>query len=278
MTQRAKIHRPVFVVGPHRSGTTLLYGILGRHPDVGYYNRANRKLRSFPRAAHFLTRLGVFGDDPMEAQRLWDRFRTGPDDVMDESHATDEVRSWYHRSIGTVLGLRRASRFVAKYPRLSMRLPWLDALFPDAIFVHVLRDWRAVVHSTVNRMVKRTNRGGGWFGVRIPGWQEMGGLPPALRAGRIYRVVTEALEAEGARHGDRYVRIRYENLCARPVATIRSLSDRCGWEWHEAFEASIPRTLRSANDKWRRGLDAETIEEIRSEAPGFFGRFETSGP
>ena len=61
-------------------------------------------------------------------------------------------------------------RFVAKYPRLSLPVGWLDALFPDALFVHLKRDWRAVVMSTVKRERKRKAYSERWFGVRIPGW------------------------------------------------------------------------------------------------------------
>ena len=38
-----QVDRPIFIMGPHRSGTTLLYNILAAHPDVGYFNRANRR-------------------------------------------------------------------------------------------------------------------------------------------------------------------------------------------------------------------------------------------
>ncbi|MHC4473659.1 MAG: sulfotransferase, partial [Planctomycetota bacterium] len=50
--------RPIFIVGPHRSGTTLLYRKLAMHPDVGYYNRADRRCPWSPLLARMLTRAG----------------------------------------------------------------------------------------------------------------------------------------------------------------------------------------------------------------------------
>ena len=274
---KREIDRPTFIVSPHRSGSTLLYGILGAHPDLGYYNRANRRMPQFPAVARLATRLG-FRDDPMEAQRIWDRFWDGTDDVMDASHATPEACEWYRESVARVLELRGARRFLAKYPRLSLRLAWLDAIFPDAIFLHLVRDWRAVVNSTTARIVKREQRGGGWFGVRIPGWQdpELENQPPEVVAGRVYRYVTKALETEGPKFGDRYFRVSYEDICARPRQVVREIADRCDWPWSDEFESTVPAELRSANAKWRERLDPELIEQIRSEDPEFYARYESA--
>jgi hypothetical protein len=129
MTLPVKVDRPTFIVGPHRSGTTLLYGTLGRHPDLGYYNRQNRHTPDWPRLAALITRLGG-RDDPMEAQNIWDRFRSHEDDSMTEADVTPEVKRWFRWNIATVLAARNATRFIAKYPRLSLRLPWIDAIFP----------------------------------------------------------------------------------------------------------------------------------------------------
>ena len=71
----------------------------------------------------------------------------------------DDV-AFYRRRVETVLSLRGKQRFLAKYPRLSLRVEWLDAVFPGALFVHVCRDWRAVLASTLLRKRKREQRGG----------------------------------------------------------------------------------------------------------------------
>ncbi len=273
----AETDRPIFIVSPHRSGTTLLYGILGSHEKLGYYNRANRRVPNHPRVALWMTKFGL-ADDPMEAQKIWDRFWDGGDDVMDESHATPEVTEWFRRSVEEVVRLRGATRFVAKYPRLSMRMRWIDAIFPGAIFVHIQRDWRAVVNSTVARIEKRRARGGGWFGVRIPGWKSMEDLSPERIAGRVFRIVTERIEEDGATFGDRYIAVRYEDLCASPRDFVRDLADRCGLEWNAAFEQRVPESLTSANTKWRERLDPHAVEEIRAEAPAFYGRYEAPDP
>ncbi len=266
------VSKPTFIIGPHRSGTTLLYEILGRHPDVGYYNRQNRHTPNWPRLAALHTRLGAL-DKPMEAQNVWDRFRDGSDDGMDESDASELVVNWYHKNISSVLKTRDATRFLAKYPRLSMRLPWIDAVFPDALIIHMQRDWRAVINSTSSRIRKRLDRGGGWFGVKIPGREELTGLPPEIIAGKIFRTVTREIEKQRPRFGDRCLALSYEELCTKPEETIRAIAEHCQWRWTPEFENSIPQDLR-ISDKWRRQLDPEMIQRIRAEDPELFARYE----
>jgi hypothetical protein len=267
------VHRPIFIVGPHRSGTTLLYRILSKHPDVAYFTPLNKRLPNSPRLAHLLTGL-IKPDYPVEAQSVWDRFKTKDVDLMDAADATAEVREWYHRLVKRVLKLRGADRFLSKYPRLSLRLSWIDALFPDAIFIHMVRDWRGVVNSTLNRKVKREKRQGGWFGVFVPGWRDMEGLPHEVVSARVFKLVTENLERASARYEGRFFKTSYEDLCKDPVPEVRRITQACDLTWGPAFEQSIPKNLKSANYKWRENLDEELISRIREEDIAFFARYE----
>lgn len=149
------IVRPVFILGPHRSGTTLLYGIIAEHEHMCFLNRSNHRIPASPRIAALLSKIPGYAGKPVEAQRFWDYLWPGPDDTMEAEDLTPEQRRFYTSSIELLLKQRRKTRFIAKYPRLSLRVGWLAALFPDAKFLHMTRDWRAVVSSTLQRKVKR---------------------------------------------------------------------------------------------------------------------------
>ena len=212
----------------------------------------------------------------MELQKIWDRFWYRDDDRMDAKDATPEVISWYRKKVCRVLRLRNAKRFLAKYPRLSMRLGWIEAVFPGALFVHIIRDWRAVVASTLMRRYKREIKGGGWYGDRIPGWKEMGGLPPEIVAGRQYRSLTKSLESKENNYPGRFNKIYYTQLCKQPVETVRYIVESCDLSWTEDFAKKIRRDLKSRNDKWRTQLDPSQIEKVRAEDPEFFAQHEES--
>jgi hypothetical protein len=274
MSNSHPIDRPIFIVGPHRSGTTLLYGIISRHEHCCFLDRYNHRFPANPRIARIIAQLLRSDVKPVEAQRFWDYLWPGPDDTMRASDLTNEQREFYSSVIARILGQRGRTRFVAKYPRLSLRVGWLEAMFPDAKFLHMSRDWRAVVSSTLQRKVKRENRGGGWFGVRIPGWQEMHDLPHALAAGRQFRAATLAIEEQARCLTGRYLRVDYARLCADPEGVMRDVAGFCELSFSPAFQASLPRDLKSRNDKWQKHLTPAMVETIRAEDPDFYGRYE----
>jgi len=277
MEQAPRVDRPIFIVAPPRCGTTLLYQCLVAHPDVGFFNRANRNHPDSPRLAHWVTKvggaLGLYRDTPRESRALWFRFLGDrDDDLADERDARPDVRAWYAQRIAAVLSLRGASRYASKLPAHSVQVPFLLALFPDALFVQPLRDWRAVVASTV---VKRARDfPGTWFGVRMPGWREAAQRPPHLGAAWQYRVVHEHLEAQAARRADRFLRVRYEELVAAPVETMRGVFGFCGLRCDEAILARLPREFRPAHERWRDVLTPERLAEIEREHGDALRRYE----
>jgi hypothetical protein len=110
--------------------------------------------------------------------------------------------------------------------------------------------------------------------MRIPGWKEMGELPPEIVAGRQYRITTEILEAQSEAYAPRFLRIHYGELCRDPEKAIRKIADHCGLAWHPEFVRTLPRELRSANVRWRKELDSEKIARVRAEDPAFYAAHE----
>jgi hypothetical protein len=136
------------------------------------------------------------------------------------------------------------------------------------------RDWRAVVNSTVRRKNKREQRGGGWFGVHIPGWRDMEGISHELAAARQYRVVTQTLEQAATHFEGRLFQVCYEALCSDVAATLRRLAEQCDLPWYSGFSSTLPTELKSANYKWREQLDESVLESIYEENREFFLRHE----
>ncbi|MBL8840953.1 MAG: sulfotransferase [Planctomycetes bacterium] len=262
------IDRPIFIVAPPRCGTTLLYQCLVAHPDVGYFNRANRNWVDSPRLAHWITKvgglLGTYRDTPRESRSIW--FRFFPEravDVADARDATPEARAWFEERIEAVLRLRGAKRYSNKLPAHSLQVDFLAALWPDALFLQPLRDWRAVVAST---MVKRERDfTGQWFGVRALGWQEQAKRPAHLAAAWHHRVVHEELARQAAARPGRFLPVQYEELLAAPQETMRRVFDFCGLPHDAALLAKATAGVRPTSDKWRETLTPPLLAEIERE-------------
>ena len=109
--------------------------------------------------------------------------------------------------------------------------------------------------------------------MRIPGRAALERLPVEIIGGRLFRFVTQEIEKQRTLFADRCHEVRYEDLCARPVETVRAIAQHCDWRWTPDFERSIPRELHES-DVWRERLDPEVVEQIRAEDPPFFVRHE----
>ena len=154
------LKQPLFIVGCGRSGTTIVYELLCEHPDLAWFSSHAERWPAFPQL-EALTKLRDIGairrspsrlvPSPVEGHDLWDR--VGPQDArhrnapltaaeLDAEHV-QRVRDL----VAAHVRYHRGRRFINKNTRNSRRVLYLDAIFPDALFLHVIRDPRAVVAS-----------------------------------------------------------------------------------------------------------------------------------
>ncbi len=264
MTRRSlplpvEIRAPIFVVGCPRSGTSVFYEKLAQHPDLAWISRATKRAPSSP----LLTRLLLlFRKDtrPTEAKKVWDRFGLGDDHALGREDATAQARRYFERVMRTHLAIFRKKRFLSKCPRNSLRIEYFDALFPDAIFIHTIRDGRAVVNSLMRCW---TGNGGKYWGAKPPGWRELLGRPLLEACALQWKLVTEhALKAAEKLPRERYVEVRYEDFTARPVEVLNAVAEKCGLVWDQQLLKSIVGDIQSRDYKWRQNFRPEDIARL----------------
>src|SRR3989442_8844942 len=117
--------RPVFILGSPRSGTTLLFEVLGRSPH----------LASLGAESHLLWELF----SPLPAAGFASH-EVRPEDI------TERERKVLHWAVDR---LCMGRRYLDKAPRNCLRVPYLAELFPGAWFVYLKRDGRAAVSSLI---------------------------------------------------------------------------------------------------------------------------------
>ncbi|MBW1945566.1 MAG: sulfotransferase [Deltaproteobacteria bacterium] len=111
----------VMIIGPPRSGTTLLGNLLDLHPKISTI---------------------------IEPYYIWDHhFRNSPHDQMSEQDASDPIRKQIRGSFGRYLTDIGADMVVDKSPRNSIKIPFIKAVFPEAYFVIIMRDARDTILS-----------------------------------------------------------------------------------------------------------------------------------
>lgn len=263
-----RVDRPIFVIGTGRSGTTLLYGLLGFHPDLGWFSNFDQRFPDWPLVAalarvhrlpgaRFLDRRSRYVPRPLESYATLDRCTAGLFSAhrdLAAADATPEIAARFRARVARQLALQGRPRFAAKYTGLP-RIGFVDAIFPDARFVEVARDPRAVAASLLRMS---------WWSERLEGWRygpaapeheaeyEASGRAPAVLAAIAAKHLRARHDEAAARIGPaRHRRVEYDALVWDPVGVLRTLCAFCELEWRPDFERHVrawPVTRRA--DDW----------------------------
>lgn len=207
--------RPVFIIGCPRSGTSVLFTMLARHP----------MLASLQGEGHIL-----WSTYQHPSLKGWTSDRA----------AGDDIRNFEPRYIYAVIShLAGSRRFLDKTPRNILKLPYLSALFPDAVFILIKRDGRATVSSIIEGWTVRHGiayrlpvplnleeyKGRMWSYLLPEGWRALVGTTIATVAATqyasAYNTALADLERLGARH--QIVEVAYEDLVAESPTVANRL-------------------------------------------------------
>ena len=256
-----EIRAPIFIIGCPRSGTSVFYEKLAQHPDLAWISRATKKVPSSLLATRLLmlVRKKLW---PTEARKVWGKFSRGDDESLGRADATPRARRYLHKVVRTHLQLFGKPRFLSKWPSNALRMEFLDAIFPDAIFVHIVRDGRAVAHSIVRSRLKEE---GAYWGTRPPGWRALEGLPLIEASALQWKLITEhALRSAQSLPPERYIELRYEDFTARPAEVLDEVVRKCGLAWDPALLKTLVGDIENRNFKWRESLKPGEVERLHA--------------
>jgi Sulfotransferase family len=246
------IRQPVFILGMERSGTTLIYSLLANHPAFYWLSTLDTVLprspavtsvfrRSVERVAAAETYLSVPGTiaesagtiAPSECGRYWRMFVPDAGPVRQDGvlRAEDVPRGLADRlmhDLGVRLALMDRQRLLAKRPGFALKIPYLRELFPDAIFVDVVRRAEDNVRSLVAAKRRSTDE---FWGIKVPGWQDLAHRPLQAQAEAQLAAVRAIVErdARGVPAGQ-YVQVSYDELVESPSQAVRSMLERLSLE------------------------------------------------
>ena len=261
---RRPAQRPIIVVGCSRAGTTLVYKTLSESHEIG----------SLQRETH-----DYWTDLHPPADKNWD---THALDAGDASPADrDTVSRYFYSWTGQ-------HRWVDKNNQNGLCVPYLQALFPDAVFVFIKRSpgdnlnsliegWRkpdefatwssdlpatvAVENGTLTQ----------WCFFLADGWREYVNAPVEDVAAFQYAAINQAiLDARASVPPGQWVDVFYEDFLRDPVATFRQVFEGCGLVFDARLQAhcadvlDIPYNAFSEIrlDKWKDGRNREKIERV----------------
>lgn len=270
---------PIVLFGTGRCGSTALHDVLSRHPRLAWLSRMNILFPGRPVVNRWFQRaidlpgIGPWLHDtvtPTEPYPFHDRLHAGISESCRDLLASDISASEAKRVRAAWDANRTASRdrLLIKFtgwPRVGL----VQRILPDARFVHIVRDGRAVAYSILRVPF--------WQGWRGPEHWRYGALSPedqaawdasgrsfAVLAGIEWRILMDAAEAaKKLVPPERLIEIRYEDLCADPSGVVDDLLRFAGLERTPAFERAFERfDLTSRNDAWRTALEPDDRDAL----------------
>jgi omega-hydroxy-beta-dihydromenaquinone-9 sulfotransferase len=282
---------PVFLLGPARSGTSLLYRALCLHPEAGYISNYVRRapwlpeLAALNRVARSRTtarRQAWFGAD--SNAYVYNRSRTVqerlfPAPVEGETLFAACGITQYPGQTGRPRA-EQVARLRSSLPRLlragggsvlvnkrianNRRVPLLLEAFPRARFVRLIRDGRAVALS-LSQVDWWLDDQVWWAGTTPREWARRGGDPWEICARNWVEEVRELEHGLAAVPGRQVLSLSYEEFVADPhrtlaeVAAFGGLPASAGWE-AELRGLSFP----DRNDGWRTTLEPDVLARIEA--------------
>ncbi len=289
MKKLASVMQPIFFVGMGRSGTTIMFEALAQHPDLAWpsnYCEWMPRYLIMNALVPLLDRIGLRGHkkqyshaipgnrylpQPDEAYEFWDYYsgenfsrsyltdmKANPETVKQVRDAVARLTRWQGKSL-----------FAAKLTGPG-RISFLASIFPDARFIHIIRDGRSVVESLLRQRFWQEKDGLDkpfWEGTPehiLQEWKASGRDGDVLTALQ-WRYVIQSIRTDAEKLSAKsYMEVRYEDFVREPIKTLKSIYHftnlKIPEEVIQAHENNS-RSFKNMNEKWR-DLGNERLDHI----------------
>jgi len=265
-------HAPLFVIGHWRCGTTLLHELLAldeRHTYPTNYQcfmpahflltewLATRCLWFLLPRQRAMDNVALSWDRPQEDEfalanlgvpspylsiAFPNRAPLHGDYYELEMLGPEQRQRWKQAFYWFVqaLSLHNPKRLVLKSPTHTFRIPLLLELFPDARFVHIVRDPYVTFASTIHlwKVLYRTQ------GLQIPRHER-------LREQVLDTYLRMFHRLEATRHlvpPQRFCEVKYEDLVARPISELRRVYEELDLSDFQRVQPALERYLADSRD------------------------------
>ena len=223
---------PTFIIGPPRTGSTLLYQMLVANYGFSYFSNFSAFFYKSPALITRLTKNFFKRYDPDVYESSYGLIPG----IWSPSEAGQIYRYWFSteknfnmnrdkikKTIPTIIKIQRGP-FIWKNLDLSMKVKHLLTLFPDAVFIHSKRN---PIFTAQSLLIARRKRYGDyrmWFGIKSPNYEEILKKDPFEQVVLQVKSIDDYIEKR-LRSYERYFVVEYEKLCENPQKVIYEIVD-----------------------------------------------------
>ncbi|MPZ06085.1 MAG: hypothetical protein GEU26_06645 [Nitrososphaeraceae archaeon] len=283
-----KVQKPIFVTGAPRSGLGIIHQILTSHHQVTSiisnsmqriipHSRQRNHIQEFHSLLEtsslslFLSRLGNLirsatrNRIQYNDRQFWNEYFE-PYVHVTNSDVTDEIANYYRSIVAQIQHVNNRPRFVSTLSEHSFRVLALSAIFPDAKFIHIIRNQRIVSCSMFVKSMdeKSISNDDPYFqsldrilgGIRYSESSESSELVNYELAVQI--IISRAREAISLR-GQRYLELHYEDLVSDPRQSLVRILSFCELSQNPDFVRNSCTNIRNENEKWYSYLNPQNL-------------------
>jgi omega-hydroxy-beta-dihydromenaquinone-9 sulfotransferase len=250
------ISKPIIIIGSGRSGTTIISEIIFRHESLAWPSNYQEKFPSAPEInllrnyfdnklwrvhgqkpqLNKVSSFNKFLFKPAEAYNFWE-YLTGPridfsrGFLIHDRANTDEAKKI--RSAFRKLVMYQFKRRLAFKITGPSRIGYLQSIFPDAVFINIVRDPLPTINSWLNVdfwQDKGKNQlwWKGAYTLAEEAWAIKNSDKPELLAALQYKKLMDVTAMEIEQHNAKCLAVRYEAFVANPSTVIHTILDFAG--------------------------------------------------
>ena len=223
----------------------------------------------------------IIFDFPIEFSSLWNNHINRV--WADEKHVNDEAKTRITETISQLILEKKKKRFLSKYPRNAVRIRYLNKIFPNAIFINIVRDGRAVVASMIRRAKKQN---GNYFGIPLKHGNQWKFDLLERHARQWVNVLEEINQAKNYLGKEQFFELKYEDFVLDPKTWLKKIFYFCNLQQQNVFQNPIKRVLGkrkieiiteklpARNELWKQEFNEEEIKKLSKLMKSTLEKFE----
>jgi hypothetical protein len=248
---RDRFDRPIFIVSTPRSGSTLLFETLAQAPG----------LHTVGGESHWLIEdIPAFSP----SARGWGSNRLTAADAT--AAPTEQLAAAFYADLRDRDGnpAQGSVRMLEKTPKNALRVPFFDAIWPDATFIYLYRDVRETLSSMIEAWLSGAFRtypqlpgwtGPPWSLLLVPGWPRLIGRPLPEVVAEQWVITSEMLLDDlAAIPRNRLRGIVHGEFLQSPQPIVETVARSLDLEWDRQL-GPLPFSKTTVSkpraDKWR---------------------------
>lgn len=251
--------KPIFIIGASYSGTSILHKMIALHPDLAWFSQYSCRGGEIPNRFRlpfykYFNRVlrSVFAHNwekedgaikviprPGEAHQIW-RHIFPKDAELSQEEYIKRLRIF----LGAECEAWHKNFILTKSIRFQYYLPILKTAFPEAKFIHIIRDGRAI---TLSRKYKG--------GQALP-------FEHFLKRARVWAETIEEINRQRERLG--FFEFRYEDFCLDVHGYLKRILNYAGLDAAKFPFNKCPKILNPTNSKWFEMATNDEIAEIEN--------------